>query len=84
MSGAYRSADATVAAKRAVSVTPTDGVLIPTTRSLYIGTSGNLAVRMAEDDQTIVFQSVPAGVFPVQVVEVLFTNTTAQNIIALY
>jgi hypothetical protein len=84
MSGAYHNANATVSAKRAVSITPTDGVLIPATRALYIGSSGNLAVRMAEDDNTIVFQSVPAGIFPVQVVEVLFTNTTAQNIIALY
>jgi hypothetical protein len=84
MSGAYHSANATVAAKRAVAVTPTDGVLIPATRALYVGTSGNLVVRMAEDDNTITFSSVPAGIFPVQVVEVLATNTTASNIIALY
>jgi hypothetical protein len=83
MSGAYRSADATVAAKRAVAVTPTDGLLIPATRSLYVGTGGTLVVRMAEDDLTATFTNVAAGIFPVQVVEVLAT-TTATGILALY
>jgi hypothetical protein len=84
MSGAYRSADATVAAKRAVAVTPTDALLIPATRALYVGTGGTLVVRMAEDDATATFTNVAAGIFPVQVVEVLSTGTTASGILALY
>jgi hypothetical protein len=84
MSGAHHSSNATVAAKRAVAVTPTDGLLIPATRSLYIGSGGTLVVRMAEDDATATFTNVAAGIFPVQVVEVLATGTTATGILALY
>lgn len=80
---AHRKADNTVAAHGAVAVTPTDLFIIPVTRSLYVGTGGNIAVRMA-DGQTITFQNVPAGIFPIQVDIVSSTGTTASNIIALY
>ena len=80
---ASRSANATVAAHGAVAVTPTDLFIIPTTRSLYIGTGGNLAVRMA-DGQSVTFTNVPAGIFPIQVDIVSLTGTTASNIVALY
>lgn len=84
MPGAYHSADATVAARRGVAVTPTDGTLIPATRALYIGVGGNLNVRMAGDDTVVLFSNVPVGVFPIQVTEVKSTSTTATSIIALY
>ena len=84
MSGAYRSADATVAARKGVAVTASDATLIPVTRSLYVGTGGNLTVRMAEDQTNVTFANVPAGVFPVQVDRVLATGTTAADIVALY
>jgi hypothetical protein len=84
MSGAYRSADATVAAKHAVAVTPSDATIIPVTRSLYIGTGGNLVVRMADSQADVTFTAVAAGIFPVQVDMVYSTNTTASNIVALY
>lgn len=83
MAGAYVRADATVSAHGAVAVTPSDVTEISVPRALYIGTTGNLAVRMA-DGQTITFATVPVGVFPVQVDKVMSTNTTATNIIALY
>lgn len=84
MSGAYRSADATVAARRAVAVTPSDATLIPVTRALYVGTAGNLTVRMAEDQTNATFTNVPVGIFPVQVDRVLSTGTAAAGIVALY
>ncbi len=83
MSGAYRKADATVAAHGAVAVTPNDSTVIPITRALYIGTTGNINVRMA-DEQVLVFSNVPVGIFPIQVDKVLSTSTTASNIVALY
>lgn len=83
MAGAYRSADATVAAKDAVSVTTSDATVIPITRSLYIGTGGNIKVRMASGN-TVTFSNVSAGVFPVQVDMVYSTDTTATGIVALY
>jgi len=79
----YKSADATVAAHGAVAVTTSDATIIPVTRSLYIGTGGNINVRMA-DGQTILFSNVAAGIFPIQVDQVLSTSTTAALIVALY
>jgi hypothetical protein len=81
--GAFRSADATVSAHGAVAVTASDATIFPTTRSLYVGGSGDLAVRMA-DGMTITFTAVPIGIAPFQVDQVLATGTTATNIIALY
>jgi hypothetical protein len=84
MAGAYRSADATVSARRAVAVTPNDSTLIPATRALYVGTGGTLVVTMAEDGVDATFTNVAAGIFPVQVTKVLSTGTTASDIVALY
>lgn len=80
---AFRTANATVAAHGAASVTPSDSAEIAITRSLYIGTGGNLKVTMA-DGQDITFTAVSEGIFPIQVIKVFSTNTTASNIIALY
>lgn len=82
--GAYRSANATVAAHGAVAVTTDDSTEIPTTRSLYIGVGGNIKVTMA-DGQVITFSNVVGGsILPVQVDIVWSTGTTASSIIALY
>lgn len=78
---AHRTADATVAAHGAVAVTKSDVTVIPVTRSLYIGTSGDVAVVMA-DGQTVTFVGA-FGILPIQVVQVL-DATTASNIVALY
>lgn len=67
----------------AVAVTASDATIIPTTRALFIGGAGNLAVRMA-DGTLPVFTNVPVGVFPVQVDKVLSTGTAATGIIAMY
>lgn len=83
MAGAYHNADATVAARDAVAVTPSDATVIPVTRALYIGTGGDLVVKMASDNQ-VTFTAVAAGIFPIQVQMVLSTGTTASNIVALY
>jgi hypothetical protein len=84
MAGSHRGADATVAAKRAVAVTASDATIIPVTRALYIGTGGNIKVRMAEDQADATFTNVAAGIFPVQVDMVYSTDTTASGILALY
>jgi hypothetical protein len=84
MSGSYRSADATVAAKDAVAVTASDATTIPVTRSLYIGGAGNLRVRMADTGNTVTFTNVLGGILPIQVDMVYSTSTTATSILALY
>lgn len=53
-------------------------------RGIYVGGSGNLAVK---DDagNSVVFQSVPAGsLLPISTDQVLSTGTTATNLIALF
>jgi hypothetical protein len=81
--GAFRDANATVSAHGAVAVTVSDATVIPVTRALYVGTTGALAVRMA-DGMTLTFANVPVGVFPIQVDQVLSTGTVASDIVALY
>ncbi len=81
--GAYRHANNTVAAHGAVAITKSDVTVIPITRAIYVGGTGNIAVRMA-DGQSVTFSSVPVGVFPIQVDMVKSTDTTATNMIALY
>lgn len=86
MSGgaAFRSADATVSAYDARAVTPSDSTILPTTRALYIGGSGDVSVVMAYGT-TVTFTALLAGsILPVQVKQVRATNTTATNLIALY
>ena len=84
MAGAYRTANATVAAHDATAVTPSDATIIPITRSLYVGTTGNLTVRMADQKASVLFSNVPVGIFPLQVDMVMATGTTASTIVALY
>ena len=51
---------------------------------LYVGNSGDVEVIM-ESGNTAVFSGVPTGTFlPILVKQVVTTNTTATNIIALY
>lgn len=80
---AHRKADATVSAHDARTVTTSDSTVIPVTRALYVGTTGNINVRMA-DGTTVLFSNVAVGIFPIQVDQVLSTSTTASNIVALY
>ena len=92
MAGRTLNANGTVSAHDAVAVTKSDATVIPTTRALYVGATGNIAVRMADrsptlggDGTTVIFNSVPAGfVLPIQVDQVLSTGTTASSIVALY
>lgn len=81
---AYRTADATVAAYDAATVTPNDSADIPVTRALYIGTGGNLRVTTAYGTD-LVFPALPSGfILPIQVTRVWASNTVASGIVALY
>jgi hypothetical protein len=80
---AARTANDTVSAHGAATVTPSDATVLQNVRALFVGTAGNLNVKTA-DGQTVLFTNVGAGIFPVQVTQVLATSTTASNIVALY
>lgn len=79
----FQTADATVSAHGAVAITPSDATIIPTCRAIYVGVTGNIAVRMA-DGQSVTFSNVPVGIFPIQVDMVKSTSTTATTMLALY
>lgn len=67
----------------AAAITPSDSTVIPTCRGIWVGVTGNIAVRMANGD-LVTISNVPVGLLPVQVDKVLSTNTTATTMLALY
>lgn len=77
-----RSSD-TAAAYNAVAVTKSDATIIPTTRALYVGVTGDVVVTMAAGTTPVTFKAVPVGVLPIQVTQVL-NATAATDILALY
>ena len=81
-------------AYKAADVTPSDSSNIPNISSpdgvrnsgcvLYIGTGGNVKVLTSSGDE-VTFTNVADGTFfPVQVIKVFSTGTTASGIIALW
>ena len=78
-------AENTAPAEGAISVTPNDSNdLTYLARSLFVGTSGNIVVNMA-DGSSVTFANVQSGQFlPIRVKRILATGTTATNILALY
>ena len=73
-------------ASSAVAVTPSDSTeLTYVARALYVGVGGNLAVKLRDDSLAVVLVGVAEGsVLPVQVKQVMATDTTATNIVALW
>jgi hypothetical protein len=68
----------------AAAVTKSDDTVLTTTRALYVGGTGNLSVVMAGSGDTVVIESVPAGMLlPIRVTKVL-AATTATKIVALW
>lgn len=79
-------------AGRAAAVTVSDTVDIPFPGSgedanngcvLYVGVAGDLKVRTVAGDD-VVFVGMQAGFFPVNVLRVFATGTTATDIVALW
>lgn len=69
----------------AEAVTPDDGTVFSApTRSLYIGGTGALVVRMARGQNTVTFAAVPVGVLPIEVDKVFATGTAATNIVRMW
>lgn len=72
-------------ASNAAAVTPNDSTdLTYTSRALFVGGAGNVAVIMA-GGQTVTFTGVTAGfLLPIRVSRVLSTGTTATTITAVW
>lgn len=74
--------DAVGPASKAVAITESDTTTFAPTRALYIGTTGNLVVTMA-DGVDCTFNNVPVGVFPVQCTKLKAASTVA-DVVAMY
>lgn len=86
MTARHIDRDPTVAAGSGVAVTPNDNTdLARTSRAIYVGGAGNLAVILDLDTSAITFLAVSAGtLLPIRARRVMSTNTTATNILALH
>ena len=85
MSAPYLTADATVSARRASSITTSDSEdFSEPTRGIYVGASGDLKVTFVSGG-TVTLVGVPAGMLlPIQVIRVYATGTTASSLVALF
>lgn len=69
------------------AVTPSDSTTYTGVRSVWVGTSGDLAVvpALPGGGSAVTFVSVLSGTWlPISVQKVMSTNTTASNIVVLY
>lgn len=64
------------------------GTDIQACRAVYVGGAGNIAVKMAgtgSGGSAVTFTGVVAGtVLPIQIVQLMSTNTTATDVVALF
>jgi len=70
-------------AVNAAEVTPDDSFDLPvTTRALWVGSAGDLVVRMAGGDLVTLVGA--SGLLPIRVDRVLATGATAGSVVALW
>ncbi len=69
-------------AESSFDITPDDAVDLPTvTRSVYVGTGGNLTCTLVNDDTPVTFFNVVSGsILPFRLKAVKATGTTATDI----
>lgn len=74
----------TAPASHAEAITPSDSVpLARVTRALYVGSGGDVRVRMVSG-QIVTFRGVQGGMFyPVRVEQVMATGTTATDLMGM-
>lgn len=69
-----------------VAITKSDAtVYIPPLRKLYVGGTGNVAVRLSGMDTAVTLSSVPVGMIDdLRIAQVMDTNTTATNMVGFW
>lgn len=72
-------------ARKCTAVTPSDSTSQGDVRGLYVGTGGNVAIRMKGDSAAVVHKNVPSGSYlPCRATYVYSTGTTATDIVAWF
>jgi hypothetical protein len=67
---------------RAIALVPSDTVDTPAT-AIYVGTAGNITCIPVGQTDPVLFKAVSIGFFPVSVIRILATGTTAADMLAL-
>jgi hypothetical protein len=72
--------------RNSFAITPSDTAELPfVTRSIYVGGTGDLTVRLAGDAGQLLIKAVPAGrTPPLRVRQVYVTGTTATGLVGFY
>jgi hypothetical protein len=66
------------------AIAPSDSADLPmVTRGIYVGITGNLAVRDAEGNQVVLVQVQAGSVLPIRASRVLASGTTASSIVGM-
>jgi len=65
------------------AITPSDSVTYQPCRALWVGTTGNVALKHSAGGATALFSNVPVGWLDVQNVAVMATGTTAADILGV-
>lgn len=75
----------TAPASQSSTVTPHDSdALASVSKAIYIGTGGNISVRLAGDSTDRVFTNLPNGsILPIRVTHIRATGTSAADLVAL-
>ncbi len=75
----------------AAAITPSDAAALVdgngnpiATVQIYVGTTGDLKVDLADSGGTVTFKSLPVGFWNIPATKVYSTGTTASNMLALW
>lgn len=71
-------------AATAQTIAPNDNTDLPTaTRALYVGTTGDLHLRLTSGDDVVLANAVAGMIYPLRVVRVFSSGTTAGALVGL-
>ena len=72
-------------ARKCAAVTPSDSTPVGDVRGVFVGTGGNVALRLIGDTSAVVHKNVPSGSYlPVRATYIYSTGTTATDIVAWF
>lgn len=83
--GGRKSADMLTPFTRSAIITPDDKTplaILP--RAIYVGSSSNITMKLAEDETAVLFTAVPIGVLWVRPKLIMATGTGAGPFVALW
>ena len=75
--------DPTTSAVDGFQAIPSNSTVFDVSRAVYVGVSGDLAVRM-KSGAILTFKAAPVGILPIRIDQVRSTGTTATDIEVLY